>query len=286
MGNKDIFREQMSTSDQNEDFLTEDPEIPSQRFVLLSFLSPENVLARKDMFLFEEFLKFYEVEWKVKNLEKFLAGEVKKINDRLDAEYVKLNEKNLTEAAELCRTSKIPVDTVLSAYQDFVRQNSKEVTKTTIKECYDDFIFKHGKENEDKFFAKNNFQTTVRGLKVRGVFGSQEEAVGRSKKLQRNDPIHNIFVGEIGKWLPWDPNPKDIGEQEYAEEQLNQLMKGYKQNEEAREKFYNEHPNLKKKEAEKNIVNMFESSVVDSNKSLFEGPPDLAMQRKANPPTD
>jgi hypothetical protein len=276
----------MSTSEQNEDFLTEDPEIPSQRFVLLSFLSPENVLARKDMFLFEEFLKFYEVEWKVKNLEKFLAGEVKKINDRLDAEYVKLNEKNLTEEAELCRTSKIPVDTVLSAYQDFVRQNSKEVTKTTIKDAYDDFIFKHGKENEDKFFAKNNFQTTVRGLKVRGVFGSQEEAIGRSKKLQRNDPIHNIFVGEIGKWLPWEPNPKDIGEQEYAEEQLNQLMKGYKQNEEAREKFYNEHPNLKKKDAEKNIVNMFESSAADSNKSLFEGPPDLAMQRKANPPTD
>jgi hypothetical protein len=47
-----------------EDFLTEDPEIPSQRFVLLSFLSPEKVLARKDLFFFEEFLKNYEVEWK------------------------------------------------------------------------------------------------------------------------------------------------------------------------------------------------------------------------------
>ena len=90
----------MSGTNEVEDFLTEDPEIPSQRFVLLSFLSPEKVLARKDLFFFEEFLKFYEVEWKVKNLEKFLAGQVKKINDRLDAEYVKLTEKKLTSAVK------------------------------------------------------------------------------------------------------------------------------------------------------------------------------------------
>jgi hypothetical protein len=266
----------MANADDREDFLTEDPEIPSQRYVLLSFLSPEKVLTRKDLFFFEEFLKTYEVEWKVKNLEKFLAGQVKAINDLLDAEYVKLNEKGLSEAAEVCRTSKLPVDKVLGSYQDFVRENAKEVQKTTIVEAYEDFIFKRGKEVEDKFFAKNNFQTTVRGLKVRGVFGSQEEAVSRSKKLQRNDPIHNIFVGEIGKWLPWDPDPKDISEQEYAEDQLNQLMKGYKQNEEAREKFYNENPKLKRKEKE--IV--VGPTASDANKSLFDGPADLAMERK------
>jgi len=111
----------MANADEREDFLTEDPEIPSQRYVLLSFLSPEKVLTRKDLFFFEEFLKTYEVDWKVKNLEKFLAGQVKAINDLLDAEYVKLNEKGLGDAAEICRTSKLPVDKVLGSYQDFVR---------------------------------------------------------------------------------------------------------------------------------------------------------------------
>lgn len=263
-----------------EDFLTEDPEIPSQRYVLLSFLSPEKVLARKDLFFFEEFLKFYEVEWKVKNLEKFLANEVKKANDRIDADYTKLMEKGMTDEAELLRTCKLPVDTVLGDYQEFVRQNAKEVSSTKIKESWDDFMFKRSKELEDKFYAKNDFHTTVRGLKIRGVFGSQEEAVSRSKKLQRNDPIHNIFVGEVGKWLPWDPDPKDITEQEYAEDQLNQLMKGYKTNEEAREKFFSEHPDLRKKEDKKSVVNMFEESATDANKSLFDGPADLAMARK------
>jgi hypothetical protein len=259
-----------------EDFLTEDPEIPSQRFVLLSFLSPEKVLARKDLFFFEEFLKNYEVEWKTKNLEKFLAEQVKGINDRLDEHYVKLTEKNLTEEAEVVRKSKIPVDSVLTAYQDYVKKNAKEVSLTTIKDAWDEFEFKRGKELEDKFYAKNEFKTTIRGLKIRGVFGSQEEAVAKSKKLQRNDPIHNIFVGEIGKWLPWDPNPKDIAEQEYAEDQLNQLMKGYKNNEESREKFYSEHPNLKRND-KKVVTSMSEDDSVKN--AIFNGS-DLAMERK------
>ena len=40
-----------------EDFLEEDPEIRSQKFVLLSFLSPESVLNSKDQFFFGEFVK-------------------------------------------------------------------------------------------------------------------------------------------------------------------------------------------------------------------------------------
>jgi len=262
-----------------EDFLTEDPEIPSQRFVLLSFLSPEKVLARKDLFFFDEFLKNYEVDWKTKNLEKFLAQQVKTINDRIDEQYVKLTEKSLTEEAEIVRKSKIPVDSVLTAYQDYVKANAKEVSLTTIKDAWDEFEFKRGKELEDKFYAKNEFKTTVRGLKIRGVFGSQEEAIAKSKKLQRNDPIHNIFVGELGKWLPWDPNPKDIAEQEYAEDQLNQLMKGYKNNEESREKFYSEHPNLKKNGDKKLVTSMVEGDASTTN-AIFNGPADLAMERK------
>ena len=61
----------VSASNMKEDFLEEDPEIRSQKFVLLSFLSPENVLENKDQFFFGEFLKQYEVDYKMKNLETF-----------------------------------------------------------------------------------------------------------------------------------------------------------------------------------------------------------------------
>ncbi len=278
-----------------EDFLDEDNEIPGQRYTLLSFLSPEKVLERKDHYFFEQFLKNYEITWKTKNLEKFLAKQVMDYNAKLDAEVARLEAAELKEASELCRQARIPVDTVLGSYQAFIKENAKEITATTIKESYDDYIFANEKKLEDDFFAKNNFQTTMRGLKVRGSYSTQEEAAARAKKLQRNDPIHNIYVAEVGKWLAWDPNPHNVKEQEYQEDELNSLMKAYKENEEAREQFYNKNPDAKnatKKggvRGEKEIMSIVGTDEDKSNAasasagehaSLFDGPADLALQRK------
>ena len=47
-----------------------------------------------------------------------------------------------------------------------------------------------------------------------------------------------MFVGQVGYWLPWDPSADTIGEQEYMEKQLNELMKNYKSNQVQRDIFY------------------------------------------------
>jgi hypothetical protein len=54
------------------------------------------------------------------------------------------------------------------------------------------------------------------------------------------DRSHNVFVGQVGYWLPWDPNPDAVTESEYMEKDLNTLMKQYKQNEVQRDMFYAE----------------------------------------------
>ena len=71
---------------------------------------------------------------------------------------------------------------------------------------------------------------TLRGLKVRGVFGTKEEADKRAEDLQKMDPDFDVFVGEVGKWLPWDPDPNSVTDQVYQEKGLNDLVKGYKEN--------------------------------------------------------
>jgi hypothetical protein len=279
-----------------EDFLDVDNEIPGQRFVLLSFLSPEKVLARKDTYFFSEFLKNYEIQWKTKNLEKFLAKQVVDFNAKLDSEANRLQEADLSGAADLCRSSRIRVDTVLDAYQGFLKENAKEITQTTIKDSFDDFLFSNSKRLEDDFHAKNDFHTSVRGLKIRGTYPSQEEATARAKKLQRNDPIHNIYVAEVGKWLPWDPSPHEVAEQEYAEDQLNTLMKAYKQNEADREHFYSQNPEARKAvsqrggaRTEKEIMSIVGPTDEKTDAAPAPGPgshdslfsaPDLALQRK------
>jgi len=71
---------------------------------------------------------------------------------------------------------------------------------------------------------------SVRGLKVRGVYDTREEADKRAENLQKIDPDFDVFVGEVGKWLPWDPDPNEAEDQVYREKQLNDLAKGYKEN--------------------------------------------------------
>ena len=71
----------------------------------------------------------------------------------------------------------------------------------------------------------------ILGVKVRGVFETYEDAKIQAEKLQKQDKYHNIFVGEVGKWLPFNV---DIGSMEteeepvYREQALNQYMKAYK----------------------------------------------------------
>jgi len=72
----------------------------------------------------------------------------------------------------------------------------------------------------------------IRGLKVRGSFETYDEAKAHAEELRNIDKYHNVFVGEVGKWLPWDPEPdsKQVKESNYAEEELHQLMKSYREN--------------------------------------------------------
>lgn len=267
--------------------MNDDPEISSQKWCLLSFISPENVLNRKDMFFFNAFLKQYEFQLRTKSLEQFLVKSIQTINAKLDAEATRLDNLDLSGAAIECRNSTLSIEPFITDFQETVKKNQREMVASTLNESFDDFMFKNSAKLEDDFYAKNNFRTTVRGLKIRGAYSTKEEADIRAKKLQKADPDHNIYVGQVGKWLPWDPKPSEIGEQEYAEDQLNTLMKKYKENEEQREQFTREQREAGRKQ-NRSVTTMPGSDAsipslgTDASEfsGMFSGPADLAIQRK------
>ena len=85
--------------------------------------------------------------------------------------------------------------------------------------------------------------TTIRGLKIRGVFEKLEYAQEHAEKLQKEDPSFHIYVGEMGKWLPWDPNPEDkskVKDSKYYEEELQKIVEGYEKNRERASKAEND----------------------------------------------
>ena len=72
-----------ATEEKREVYLEADKDIPGQHFVCLSFLSPEKVLANKEIFLFSEFLKDYEIQYKIKATETFMMSQVAKLQAAL-----------------------------------------------------------------------------------------------------------------------------------------------------------------------------------------------------------
>ena len=75
------------------------------------------------------------------------------------------------------------------------------------------------------FLSDPDNKVTLSGIKIRGVFPDIDSASEHAKKLQSIDPAHNVFVGEMGKWLAFDPDTTSeaAGNPEYANEQLTQI---------------------------------------------------------------
>lgn len=279
----------MSTEpEKKEVYLEADREIPGQHYVCLSFISPNKVLKNKDIYLLREFLKDYEIQYKVKATESFVMEQVNKlqnvattIQDTLENLVVQVPD--LSGALQSIQSFRASMTRdAVAALEAHVKSEQKDFSEGKLLDAYETFVFKNKKKLEEAFFAQNEFRTTVQGLKVRGVYDTYNEAVGRAKTLQKLDPSFNVYVGQIGFWLPWDPDPMDVADQEYADDQLNTLMKKYKENESARDEFYAKTKQEKTKvsgvEQKSNFAVSGPASETPSS-DMF-GAEDLALSRK------
>lgn len=90
------------------------------------------------------------------------------------------------------------------------------------------------------FLSDKDKKTSLSGIKLRGAFNTYEEACEHAKKLQSIDQYFNVFVGEMGKWLPFDPNPDSelVNDSQYANAELNTMMKSYIENQEKSKIFH------------------------------------------------
>ena len=117
------------------------------------------------------------------------------------------------------------------------------------------YLDNHEEDLQKKFDVENSFQTSTRGLKIRGVYPTQEEAELRCKMLREIDPNHDIMVGPVGVWMPWDPEAYKTGRVEYLEKDLNELMAQKKKNDEiSKEQFKERVKESKRKAIQENIA--------------------------------
>ena len=86
--------------------------------------------------------------------------------------------------------------------------------------------------------SKRPKDITVCGFKFRGAYATYEEAKARADFLQKCDQYHNIYIGEVGKWCPFEDNPDKAKDSEYMNKDLNKLMKSYWQQQSEAKEFH------------------------------------------------
>jgi len=216
------------------DLCDEDPVIASQKFVCLSFVSPEKILKQREQYIFEKFVQQWEFS---KSIEKF--------GDFLNFVAFKY---------------KIKMDDIMNDMKEYVTEEKNHLKSFSIENDFKNFMDKNEDRITEDFNKKHDFNTSVRGVKVRGAYSSQAEAELRCKKLRENDPHHDIFVGPVGVWMPWDPDAYKTGRVEFMEEELNQLHQEKIKNEEkAKQEFDQRVRDAKRKAIEENVKKARES---------------------------
>jgi hypothetical protein len=136
---------------------------------------------------------------------------------------------------------------------------------------YQDFVYKYEDKLQRDFDEQNDFQTSIRGLKVRGVYDTREAAEDRAKRLSVKDSAFHTFVGQVGYWLPWDPNADKVESEIFQNSQLNDMMEQYQANNINRDMFYEEQKRDKIKAAQGEVLKAKEEAQKElENKDVSE----------------
>jgi hypothetical protein len=210
------------------DLCDEDAAISGQKFVCMSFVSPDKILKKRETFLFDKFVESWDFSKSMGKFTDFLHF--------ISYKY------------------QLNFDDISKDYQDFLKEEESKLKSVSVEDDYKNFLDKNEDKLNEAFNREHSFQTSVRGLKVRGVFSTQEEAELKCKKLREGDPNHDIYVGPVGVWIPWDPDAYKTGKIEFMEDELNQLHQEKLKNEEkAKQAFETRVKEAKKKAIEENI---------------------------------
>ena len=156
------------------DLCDEDPPIAGQKFACMSFISPEKVLKQREVFFFQQFLKQWDFS---KSMDKFL--------EFLHFASYKYN---------------LNVDDVIVDFNEFVKEEGAKLKAADISDDFKNFMDKQEDKLHETFQRENNFQTSVRGLKIRGIYSNNGSWVSKRKEtntqidllIDRDDQVINL----------------------------------------------------------------------------------------------
>ena len=187
------------------DMDTPDPEIPGQQYVAVSLVNPEDILKQREHFLFEQFVHQWDFKTSMDKFDLFLAF--------------------------LCHEYNLPAEEVTEHFKTFVHREMDLFRKYEITMDLQTFLDANEKALNEKFNAEHEFQTSTRGIKIRGTFPTRELCSRYiNDELVPRFPNDTIHCGVVGKWMPINLSANAIQDVVYQEEELNELHRKKQEN--------------------------------------------------------
>lgn len=233
----------MSRSEKLYDALIDDPKINGQEWCCMSFVSPENLIERRELFYVNCFL-YEEVNKSIGSTAEHMAKEanniVSSIFDGIIEKYSNsLNEKDKEMAEKLRELQKENTINeskfVNKCTRKFYMDQNEITDKYTV---YSSDNYQRLLESYERKF--NDTRCSVRGFKVRGSFKTFEEAKAQCEKLQKIEKSVGIAIAPVGTWVPWDPSPDAVQDSEYMLPELNKMMHKYNEQNKNKEIMFEE----------------------------------------------
>lgn len=188
--------------------LDQDASVRGQKYALISFVSPEDVILRKDVYMFGKYLTQF-------------AADITTMFDNIKS-FPAFSEDKTIQAM---------ISSVIERHASVFHSEDLAVDLGFFK-------LQQGEALESEYLRENGYQTSMRGFKIRGAYETLPEAKIRAEALARIDKHFDIFVCEVGCWSPWSPDPNEIAESEFRDTRLNTLIKKYKEAGELRDTVF------------------------------------------------
>lgn len=109
------------------------------------------------------------------------------------------------------------------------------------KWCCISFVMPENIKDPETELVDNKFVNKMRMLKIRGSFPTQELAEKYAIKLRDEvEPWVNVYITQVGHWIPFYDDDKYCQDVVYKENALNELMQLHKENIEKSRKYIQE----------------------------------------------
>ena len=224
------------------DYLRVDSPIAGQNWACVSFISPEDMIQKRNLYYFNHFL-YSEINQTLKSQAIHIAKEINALMRKTFETKIEKLEESLNDTDPILAKHLKNIQDNMQIEEEEFAGRCMHLYKIDYEELHDKFLMyssENAVEMDKKFDQENYYKTSIRGFKIRGIYNQKKEADIKAVELRdMGEPVH-VFVAPVGYWCPWDPNPDSIQNSEYMVPELNNLMGKYHEDVKQKNKFFEE----------------------------------------------